>query len=77
MKKLLTIVCLFSYINFSSSCYQAKSQSNVTSENDYSIITDTNAYNLQKSVKSYLKKGWKPCGGLVINDKRFYQAVYK
>jgi Domain of unknown function (DUF1737) len=51
---------------------------------DYVILNENTHHELQKKVNEYLKKGYKPCGGMFVQKidargayefREFYQAV--
>ena len=43
----------------------------------YSVLRAASPPTLEKIVGGYLDNGWRPIGGIVINEDGFYRAVIK
>ena len=73
----LAIVSLF----FMASFDKFRTNDNVSTQTlpyqHYRIIAGSYTQELESSINYYLKDGWMPVGGVVIDGDNFYQAIAK
>ena len=73
---LATIVIVF-LASFDLSKGHANTQASNFAYQHYRIVTGHTTSELETSVKSHLRDGWEPAGGVTVDKDIFYQAIVK
>ena len=73
----LAVVVVFFLASFDKSKKKDNLPTPALTYQHYRIIWGSHTYELESSINYYLKEGWIPIGGVVIDGENLYQAIAK